>query len=367
MWKTTRWSQILDAQQQNSKALEKLCKDYWPCIYKFADQRYRGFEIEDLVQDFFTKFLENKWIERVCKNKGKFRTFLITTFVRFVRDEHVQKQNRFENSMCSFITEEEINSFNCYWVENLLELTNQRMYEYYLNNDRCEYVIFRIYYYPPQSAFFRNEDIFSDVLSAHITKNTTPVDRLVYEQVSNGYSLSQALNKLIGGHCFVAAHESDYLFDEVDLKNKKFFIDELRKFFPEHKFTEHNITNVLNELIHNGNLAKQLNCSQEDASSVQQNRCLLENQYPQYIEKYSIKVNRKYFDTYYHNFVVPLFLHKPSYLQIAEHLHISKHHVEKAMKSSTQMYKELLRDEVSRYVCPQDIGSEIRYLQNLMV
>ena len=169
MWKTTRWSQILEAQQQSSEALEKLCKDYWPCVYKFAYQRYQGLEIEDLVQDFFAKFLENRWIERVCKNKGKFRTFLITTFVRFVRDEHVHKQNKFENSMCSFITEEEINSFNCYWVENLLELTNQRMYEYYLNNNRDEYVIFRIYYYPPQSAFFRSEDIFSDVLSARIS------------------------------------------------------------------------------------------------------------------------------------------------------------------------------------------------------
>ena len=129
MWKTTRWSQILEAQQESSEALEKLCKDYWPCVYKFACQRYQGLEIDDLVQDFFAKFLENKWIERVRKNKGKFRTFLITTFVRFVRDKNVQRQNKFESSMCSFITEEEINSFNYYWVEKLLELTNQRMHQ----------------------------------------------------------------------------------------------------------------------------------------------------------------------------------------------------------------------------------------------
>ena len=60
----------------------------------------------------------------------------------------------------------------------------------------------------------------------------------------DSYSLSQALNKLISSHCFTSAYENDYLFEEIDLKNKKFFIDELHKSFHEHNFTEHNITSL---------------------------------------------------------------------------------------------------------------------------
>ncbi len=93
---TTHWSLVLKAGKSYSteaiEALEELCKAYWYPLYVYA--RRRGVtkeDAEDLTQAFFTKLLESRLISKVRPVGGRFRSFLLTTFQHFMRDEW-QKQ-----------------------------------------------------------------------------------------------------------------------------------------------------------------------------------------------------------------------------------------------------------------------------------
>jgi RNA polymerase sigma-70 factor (ECF subfamily) len=87
----TRWSLISSVRNADSRAetaLGELCKAYWHPIYAFA--RSRGHpvdEAEDLTQGFFTKLLDGEFFNRADPQLGKFRTFLLTAFVRYRANE----------------------------------------------------------------------------------------------------------------------------------------------------------------------------------------------------------------------------------------------------------------------------------------
>lgn len=69
-------------------ALEKLCKVYWPPLYAFV--RHSGYsreDAQDLVQEFFAKFLEKNWLQHLQHQRGKFRSFLLTLLKHFLLDQ----------------------------------------------------------------------------------------------------------------------------------------------------------------------------------------------------------------------------------------------------------------------------------------
>ncbi len=89
---TTRWSVVLTAGNGESPparaALEKLCQTYWYPLYAYVRRRGRSPEdAQDLTQEFFARLLEGKWVERADRQKGKFRSFLLTVMNRFLSDE----------------------------------------------------------------------------------------------------------------------------------------------------------------------------------------------------------------------------------------------------------------------------------------
>lgn len=60
------------------EALARLCRAYWPPL--FAYLRREGFspeDAEDLVQDFFERFLARDYLKSVDREKGRFRSFLL--------------------------------------------------------------------------------------------------------------------------------------------------------------------------------------------------------------------------------------------------------------------------------------------------
>lgn len=66
-------------------ALHDLCSAYWAPLYAFA--RRRGLSIadaEDVTQAFFTTLLAGNWLEPADQQRGKFRTYLLTLFKRFM-------------------------------------------------------------------------------------------------------------------------------------------------------------------------------------------------------------------------------------------------------------------------------------------
>src|SRR5512147_2735928 len=88
----THWSAVLRAGDQDSRAatdaLEELCRVYWYPLYAFA--RRRGCipaDAEDLTQSFFARLLQRDFVARADPAKGRFRTFLLTLFKRFLANE----------------------------------------------------------------------------------------------------------------------------------------------------------------------------------------------------------------------------------------------------------------------------------------
>jgi RNA polymerase sigma factor (sigma-70 family) len=88
---TTHWSIVLEAQGESpaaQEALEKLCRTYWRPIYGFVRRQGSGAEdAEDLTQGFFALLLERKDLNTVRKEKGRLRSYLLTSVKNFLADE----------------------------------------------------------------------------------------------------------------------------------------------------------------------------------------------------------------------------------------------------------------------------------------
>src|SRR5215467_11213572 len=88
---TTHWSVVLEAQGESpaaQRALEILCRTYWRPIYSFVRQQGVGpEEAEDLTQAFFALLLERKGLDRVRKEKGRLRSYLLVSVKNFLADE----------------------------------------------------------------------------------------------------------------------------------------------------------------------------------------------------------------------------------------------------------------------------------------
>ena len=82
---------------QAHTALEELCRRYWYPVYAF--HRRRGSspdDASDLTQGFFATLLEKEYLDDVDRQKGRFRTFLLTAVSRFASKayEHDRAQKR---------------------------------------------------------------------------------------------------------------------------------------------------------------------------------------------------------------------------------------------------------------------------------
>jgi RNA polymerase sigma-70 factor (ECF subfamily) len=88
---TTHWSVVLEAQGQSAaaqEALEKLCRTYWRPIYGFVQrQGVKPEEAKDLTQGFFAMLLERRDLNAVQQEKGRLRSYLLTSLKHFLTNE----------------------------------------------------------------------------------------------------------------------------------------------------------------------------------------------------------------------------------------------------------------------------------------
>jgi DNA-directed RNA polymerase specialized sigma24 family protein len=88
---TTHWSVVLDAQGESPaahEALENLCRTYWRPIYVFVRrQGTNPEEAKDITQGFFALILERKDFQSVRQEKGRLRSFLLTSLKHFMANE----------------------------------------------------------------------------------------------------------------------------------------------------------------------------------------------------------------------------------------------------------------------------------------
>jgi len=91
----TRWTLVQQVQSHttdSSQALNELCAMYWRPLYAYARSFGRSMEdAEDVVQGFMAKGIEKALFTTAKKEKGKMRTFLLTAFKRYLRDEYAKE------------------------------------------------------------------------------------------------------------------------------------------------------------------------------------------------------------------------------------------------------------------------------------
>jgi DNA-directed RNA polymerase specialized sigma24 family protein len=92
MFTTTHWSVVLAAgrtnEPQSAAALETLCRTYWYPLYAYLRRRGQGeHDAQDLIQGFFAQLLERDWLDGVEQQKGRFRSFLLTSLNYYMSDE----------------------------------------------------------------------------------------------------------------------------------------------------------------------------------------------------------------------------------------------------------------------------------------
>ncbi len=88
----TRWSLVLAARERSSPeaaaALEAVCGAYWYPIYAYVRRRGQAqHDAQDITQEFFRRLLEHHWLERVDREKGRLRAFLIGALKHFMAKE----------------------------------------------------------------------------------------------------------------------------------------------------------------------------------------------------------------------------------------------------------------------------------------
>ena len=89
---TTHWSVVLAAGESASPeaeaALEKLCRTYWYPLYAYVRRcGHSPHDAQDLTQGFFARLLEKNWVGAADREKGRFRSFLLSLLNHYLGDE----------------------------------------------------------------------------------------------------------------------------------------------------------------------------------------------------------------------------------------------------------------------------------------
>jgi len=157
---TTRWTLVLAAgkpgRNEAQPALVSLCENYWYPLYAYLRRRgYSADQAQDLTQEFFVRVLEGKYIDRADPEKGRFRSFILTSLKFFVADEgdrdRAQKrgggtlepleflsgEERYQREPAHDETPERI--FERRWALSVIDRVVEKLREEYVHHGRPEH------------------------------------------------------------------------------------------------------------------------------------------------------------------------------------------------------------------------------------
>ena len=130
---TTHWSVVLAAQGPSpaaQEALEKLCRTYWRPIYSFLRRQGVGpEEAEDLTQGFFALLLERRDLDAVHREKGRLRSYLLTSLKHFIASEQRRAMAIKRGKGQRLVPLEELSAIERIEMEPADPLSADRLYE----------------------------------------------------------------------------------------------------------------------------------------------------------------------------------------------------------------------------------------------
>ena len=127
---TTRWSLVLAAGDSSERALEELCAAYWAPLYAYA--RRLGSDPEtaaDLTQAFFARLLSQQGVRHADPNRGRFRTFLLTSMKHFIADERRRDRAKKRGGAAETLSLDFEAAERAYVREPATDLTPEAIYE----------------------------------------------------------------------------------------------------------------------------------------------------------------------------------------------------------------------------------------------
>ncbi len=130
---TTRWSVVLSAgaarTPASADALETLCRAYWYPLYAYARRWGRSpDDAQDVVQGFFARLLENGALGAADPGRGRFRSFLLTSFRNFITNESARASARKRGGGVSVLSIDAARPEERYALEPVTDETPDRLF-----------------------------------------------------------------------------------------------------------------------------------------------------------------------------------------------------------------------------------------------
>lgn len=159
---TTRWTLVVaagDPQRKDSRsALVYLCENYWYPLYAYLRRRgHAPDEAQDLTQEFFMRVLGGRYLDKANPEKGRFRSFILTSLKFFAADEQDRQraQKRGGGAVVSFEfssgesgeeryqrepshDETPDRIFERHWALSMLERVMERLRDEFVQHNRPE-------------------------------------------------------------------------------------------------------------------------------------------------------------------------------------------------------------------------------------
>jgi RNA polymerase sigma-70 factor (ECF subfamily) len=131
---TTHWSVVLLAGEcasvEADQALENLCRTYWYPLYAYVRRQGRSADdAQDLTQEFFARLLEKKYLCLADPQRGRFRTFLLSSLKNYLINEWEKSRTAKRGGGGVTFSLDEQDAEGRYLTDPVGGLTPDRIYE----------------------------------------------------------------------------------------------------------------------------------------------------------------------------------------------------------------------------------------------
>jgi RNA polymerase sigma factor (sigma-70 family) len=133
------------ADESARRALSIFSEAYWPPLYTFVRRRgYSPADAQDVVQGFFAHLVEQNALSKADQEKGRLRTFLLSSLQNYMRDEHGraralkrgggqpaisldQRTAEAEAALSSSLHLDDMRSFDLTWASGIVRRTWEQL------------------------------------------------------------------------------------------------------------------------------------------------------------------------------------------------------------------------------------------------
>jgi RNA polymerase sigma-70 factor (ECF subfamily) len=147
-----------ESEESARQALSGFCEAYWPPLYSFL--RHRGHpsaDAQDFVQGFFAHLLEQHTLTRADQQKGRLRTFLLTSLQNFLFNEYdrvralkrgggrqiVSIEEHLPEAEAAMLATSHLSDAGCYdlvWASNIVTRAWQRLQNEFVAEGKAEWL-----------------------------------------------------------------------------------------------------------------------------------------------------------------------------------------------------------------------------------